>query len=129
MGMKRLLVGAAFTAVLTAAACGPSGDGSGASSNAAGGGTAGQRHGTPTITIMDFGYAGDLRVKPGARVTVVNRDSVAHTLTDKNGGLFDTGTIAGDGSGSFVAPMQPGTYPFGCTLHPEMTGVLTVTSG
>lgn len=125
MDMKRLLVAAAFIAVLTAAACGSSGGGNSASTNGAGG----QRHGTSTITIMDFGYSGELTVKPGAHVTVVNRDSVAHTLTDKNDGLFDTGTIPGDGSGSFVAPTKPGTYPFGCTLHPEMTGVLTVANG
>lgn len=129
MDMKRLFATAAFVAVLTASACGSSGGGSSASTNAAGGGAAGQRHDMPTITIMDFGYSGELTVKPGAHVTVVNRDSVAHTLTDKNDGLFDTGTIPGDGSGSFVAPMKPGMYPFGCTLHPEMTGVLTVANG
>ena len=125
MVMKRLLVAAGFVAVLTVSACGSSAGGGSATTNAAGG----QRHGTSTITIMDFGYTGDLTVKPGTRVTVVNRDSVAHSLTDKNSGLFDTGTIAGDASGSFVAPMQPGKYPFGCTLHPEMTGVLTVARG
>ena len=123
--MKRLIAAAAFASVFAISACS---GGSSTNAHVAGGTARVQHHGTATITIMDFGYTGDLTVKAGERVTVVNRDSVAHTLTDKNGGQFDTGTIAGGGSGSFVAPMKPGMYPFGCTIHPEMTGVLTVTS-
>ena len=83
----------------------------------------------PTITIKGFGYSGTLTVKAGTKVTVVNHDSVAHTLTDKKTQKFDTGSIAGSGgTGSFTAPSAPGTYPFGCTFHPEMAGTLTVTS-
>jgi plastocyanin len=125
--MKRLFAAAVFAAVLTVSACGSSGGGSGTTTNAAGGGAGGQHHGKATITIMDFGYAGDLTVKPGESVTVENKDAVDHTLTARTSGQFDTGSISADGTGSFVAPTQPGTYPFGCTLHPEMTGVLTVT--
>jgi plastocyanin len=127
MGMKRVYAVAIFAAMLTLVACGSSGGGSAPGGDPARGGRPGQ-HGAATITIMDFGYAGSLTVRPGERVTVVNKDSTAHTLTDKATHLFDTGAIAGDGTGSFVAPMKPGKYPFGCTLHPEMSGVLTVTS-
>lgn len=122
--MKRVLAAATFAVVLTVSACGASAGGSG-TRNAAGG----QHKGKATITIMDYGYAGALTVEPGEDVTVVNKDSIAHTLTDKASGLFDTGSIAGGGTGSFVAPTKPGRYPFGCTIHPEMTGVLTVTNG
>ena len=82
-----------------------------------------------TITIKGFGYSGTLTVKAGTKVTVVNNDSVAHTLTDKKTHKFDTGSISGGGgTGSFSAPSAPGKYPFGCTFHPEMAGTLTVTS-
>jgi plastocyanin len=82
-----------------------------------------------TITIKGFGYSGALTVKAGTKVTVVNDDSVAHTLTDKATHKFDTGAISGSGgTGSFTAPSAPGKYPFGCTFHPEMAGTLTVTS-
>ncbi len=81
------------------------------------------------ITIKNFGYSGTLTVKAGATVTVVNDDSTAHTLTDKATGKFDTGSIdGGGGTGTFTAPSEPGKYPFGCTIHPEMAGTLTVTS-
>ena len=123
MGMKRVLAAAAFAVVLTASASACGGGGT------ANDGAAGQHHGKATITIIGFGYTGDLTVAPGEHVTVVNNDSRQHTLTDKASGLFDTGSIAGGRTGSFVAPTNPGMYPFGCTIHPEMTGVLTVASG
>lgn len=81
----------------------------------------------PTITIKDFGYSGALTVKPGEKVTVKNEDSAAHTLTDKKTKKFDTGNIPAEGgTGTFTAPSTPGSYPFGCTYHPEMAGVLVV---
>ena len=39
-------------------------------------------------------------------------------------GLLDTQ----QGTGTFVAPSTPGSYPFGCTYHPDMAGTLVVTS-
>ena len=82
----------------------------------------------PGITIKGFGYSGTLTVKAGAKVTVTNNDSVAHTLTDKVTKKFDTGNIAGNGgTGTFTAPTTPGTYKFGCTYHPNMAGTLVVT--
>jgi plastocyanin len=76
---------------------------------------------------MDRGYRGDLTVKAGATVTVVNEDTTPHTLTDKATGKFDTKNIDGGATGSFTAPSEPGSYPFGCTYHPEMAGILVVT--
>jgi plastocyanin len=132
MGMSRLPFAAAGMAILLAlSACSSSSSGKNrttpppaqpaASSSAP---TSG-----PTITIKGFGYSGTLTVKAGAKVTVVNNDSVAHTLTDKKTQKFDTGSISGGGgTGSFTAPSTPGKYPFGCTFHPQMAGTLTVTS-
>jgi plastocyanin len=80
------------------------------------------------ITISSFAYSGRLTVKAGEKVTVTNNDSVTHTLTDKATHKFDTGDIAGNGgTATFTAPSQPGTYKFGCTIHPSMAGTLTVT--
>jgi plastocyanin len=132
--MNRLSLAAAGTAALMfLAACGSSagagGGGTHAPTGPAASGPAGatQPASGPTITISNFGYTGALTVTPGATVTVVNRDSVAHTLTDKQTHAFDTGNIAGSGgTGTFTAPTKPGSYPFGCTYHPEMSGVLTV---
>jgi plastocyanin len=79
------------------------------------------------IVISGFAYSGTMTVKPGEKVTVMNQDSVAHTVTDKQTHLFDTGNIAGNGgTGTFTAPSKPGSYPFGCTYHPNMHGTLIV---
>jgi plastocyanin len=79
------------------------------------------------IVISGFAFSGTLTVKPGHKVTVTNQDSAAHTLTDKNTHLFDTGSIAANGgTGTFTAPTKPGSYPFGCTFHPSMAGTLIV---
>jgi plastocyanin len=79
------------------------------------------------IVISGFTYSGTLTVKPGQKVTVTNQDSVMHTLTDKKSHLFDTGDIAaGGGKGTFIAPTKPGSYPFGCAIHPDMQGTLIV---
>jgi plastocyanin len=81
------------------------------------------------ITINTFAYSGTMTVKAGQKITVTNKDSVAHTLTDKTTHKFDTGNIAGSGgTGTFTAPSKPGSYPFGCTYHPNMHGTLIVTS-
>jgi plastocyanin len=83
---------------------------------------------TSGISIKGFAYSGTLTVKAGAKVTVTNKDSVAHTLTDKATKKFDTGNIPGNGgTGTFTAPTTPGTYKFGCTYHPNMAGTLVVT--
>jgi plastocyanin len=79
------------------------------------------------IVIKNFGYSGTLTVKAGQKVTVTNQDSAPHTVTDKKSHLFDTGNIAaGGGTGTFTAPSKPGSYPFGCTYHPQMAGTLVV---
>jgi len=79
------------------------------------------------IEIASFAYSGTMTVKPGEKVTVTNKDSAAHTLTDMKTRLFDTGNIAGNGgTGTFTAPTKPGSYPFGCTYHGNMKGTLVV---
>ncbi len=79
------------------------------------------------IQIIDFGYAGDLIVEPGQTIQVVNSDGVPHTLTADDGS-FDSGVIGGGTSGSFATPNADGTFSFICTIHPSMSGELTVSS-
>jgi plastocyanin len=75
-----------------------------------------------------------LTVKVGDTIAVDNEDSAPHTVTngkdatDPNmGKLFDTSIInAGDSGEIVTTDLQPGEYPFFCSVHPYMTGTMTV---
>ncbi len=77
-----------------------------------------------------------ISVKKGNVVQVVNKDSVPHTVTngkgpdDPNSGkLFDTSIInAGESAKVDTSKLSSGQqYPFHCTVHPYMTGILKAT--
>ncbi len=63
-------------------------------------------------------------------VTLDNQDvRVPHDVAFSapgGGEVAATSVIAGPGSGSTTFTAWPGTYSFVCTLHPNMTGTLTV---
>lgn len=81
---------------------------------------------TDTIAIASFAFApARLTVAPGATVTVVNHDQVAHTVT-ATGGAFRTGNISPGASVTFTAPNHAGTFPYICSIHQYMSGTLTV---
>jgi cytochrome c oxidase subunit 2 len=75
-----------------------------------------------------------LTVKKGDTIAVENKDTAPHTVTngkaatDPNmGKLFDTSIINAAGSAQIAtADLQPGDYPFFCSVHPYMTGTLKV---
>jgi plastocyanin len=75
-----------------------------------------------------------LTVKVGDTIAVNNEDTTPHTVTngkdatDPNmGKLFDTSIInAGDSSEIVTTDLKPGEYPYFCSVHPYMTGTLTV---
>ena len=77
----------------------------------------------PTLGISGFKFA-SITVKPGASVSITNRDDTTHTVTaDK--GAFNT-KASGKSTTSLRAPTAAGTYTFFCAIHPEMRGTLTV---
>ena len=75
-----------------------------------------------------------LTVKVGDTIAVENEDISPHTVTNGKdatdptmGKLFDTSIINAKGSSEIVtADLKPGEYPFFCSVHPYMTGSLTV---
>lgn len=77
------------------------------------------------IHISSFKYTVPASVAPGATVSVMNMDGENHTVTADTGNAFDVKAIAGS-TVTFTAPKTPGSYPFHCTYHSEMHGVLVV---
>ncbi|MGC1932022.1 MAG: cupredoxin domain-containing protein [Candidatus Nitrosopolaris sp.] len=75
-----------------------------------------------------------LSVKKGDSIRVTNKDSVPHTVTNgkdasdpTSGKLFDTSIInAGSTAQVSTAKLSSGDYPFHCSIHPYMTGLLKV---
>jgi len=118
--MRRAVVSCICAVLLTATACGSSGSSNGSSSGGSGSGGSS----ADVITIKDFKYATPTSVAPGAKITVKNEDSAAHTVTADSGNAFDD--QANSGNSTFTAPSEPGSYPFHCTFHPEMHGTLVV---
>jgi plastocyanin len=81
-----------------------------------------------TIIIKNFMFSPmTLTVSPGAKVTVTNQDSTAHTVTATGDKAFDTGDVGPGKTMTFTAPAKAGSYAYICTIHQYMTGTLVVT--
>ena len=111
----------------------------GETTGAGGGAAAG---GGPTINILEGAAVQgspdydpeELTASAGAEVTVVNQDTLPHTVTSGTGPqdpnsaqLFDTSLINGGESAALsLAQVTAGQYDYYCIVHPYMTGKLTV---
>jgi plastocyanin len=117
-----LIAALCAVALMALAGCGSSGPSAGATKPAGASGSASSSE--AVITIKDFAFTISTSVSPGAKVTVMNMDGLEHTVTADRGGAFDSPAPAG--MSSFTAPTTPGSYPFHCSIHPEMHGTLVV---
>jgi plastocyanin len=80
-----------------------------------------------SISISNFMYSPmTLSVKPGATISVTNKDSATHTLTASGPGGFNTGNISHNQTKTFTAPTKPGTYQYICNIHQYMMGTIKV---
>jgi plastocyanin len=77
------------------------------------------------ITISNFQFTSPQSVAPGSTVAVVNSDSAEHSVTADQGGQFNV-DADGNGTATFTAPTEPGTYAYHCSYHPMMHGQLIV---
>ena len=78
-----------------------------------------------TVNIDDSAYGpSNLLFPQGSTVRFSNNDDIDHTVTD-DGGAFDSGIIA-PGEEFLYTFDDLGVYDYSCTLHPAMTGKITV---
>ena len=76
------------------------------------------------IENMKFSPA-TVTVKPGDTIVWTNSDIVAHTVTSKTAGVFDSKIIAPGGTFKYVA-RRTGNFTYVCSLHQPMTADLKV---
>ncbi len=73
------------------------------------------------VVIKDFKFdPKELTVPVGTKVTWTNKDNEGHTVTS-NAGVFHSEPLDTNEQFSYVFK-TPGTYPYHCKLHPQMTG-------
>jgi plastocyanin len=76
-----------------------------------------------SVTILNFAYdPATITVSKGTTITWTNKDPTAHTVT---GTGFDSGSIAPEGVYTHTFN-ETGTFPYGCTFHPNMHGTVVV---
>jgi plastocyanin len=119
-----------LTAVMAFAACGGGGP-SGTSRPAGGSAPAASAaavactgSGGEAVAIQNNTYVPTpASVGVGSTVTWTNNDSISHTVTFDTGP--DCGNLAGGATKSAMFA-QAGTYPYHCTIHPNMKGTVEV---
>jgi plastocyanin len=124
--MRRLLPLLAMLALaLAVAGCGgddngsDGGSGTTTQSSAAGGGV--------EVKLQNIQFSPkETTVKVGQKVTWVNEDSTDHDVTADSGADFKSDAF-GNGATFEFTPDKAGTIRYECTIHPGMTGTLTVT--
>ena len=93
---------------------------------------AGQDSSNDLVIITITGINGDrsfapaaATIKAGQSVAWKNNDGATHRpiLSD----VFDTRALASGATSASTKMTTPGTYDYKCTIHPSMTGTITVT--
>jgi plastocyanin len=136
--MRKTLVAVVALTALAGAACSSDGGDSG-STGATGGTGATSASGCTAdnavdltgddpfvVTIQDLAFTPDCFAAASASsITIENKDSVTHTFTI-DGTQVDVSIDGGDTFNGESAGLDPGTYPFHCTIHSSMTGTVIV---
>ena len=77
------------------------------------------------VSIKDFSFEpGAISAKAGDVITFTNAGAVAHNATLDAGGCATPNVQPGSSDGLRIT--VAGTYPFHCTIHPDMKGTITV---
>ena len=116
---------------LFVAALGTTGNYSVVAQTAASEATVSMAKGSQSADNSEFYDPSETTVKAGETVTWKNDDTAIHTATSGKDatpdGKFDTSLVSpGQISKSIVMPNESGQYPYFCTLHPWMNGMITI---
>jgi plastocyanin len=135
LDMKSKIISLVLTVVTVSsvfmAALGTTGNYSAIAQTAASGVTVSMAKGSQSADNPEFYVPAETTVKAGETVTWKNDDTAIHTATSGKDatpdGKFDTSLVSpGLSSKPIAMPNEPGQYPYFCTLHPWMTGMITI---
>ena len=77
------------------------------------------------VKIDNFSFGPQsITVPARTKVTWTNRDDIPHTVVSTQG-VFKSRVLDTDESFSFTFD-KPGSYPYFCSVHPKMTGIVVV---
>lgn len=78
------------------------------------------------VSIKNFSFNPEtLTIKPGTKITWINEDTVAHTVTSDSDSILNSGTISPGESFSFTFD-NAGSINYHCAIHPSMKGSIIV---
>ncbi len=81
--------------------------------------------GAKAVTISDFAFTpASITVAKGSSVTWTNNGPSTHTVTAGDSS-FNSGNVAAGGKFTHTFSAS-GTFAYHCTIHPQMTGSVTV---
>ena len=135
---SRTIIGLAIASLFMLAACGSSttspaastaagGAPSTAASAGAGGGVCSETKdtGAVAVSIKDFAFnPSAVEAQVGQVIAFTNNDTTDHTATLVDGTCTTPHIAAGTSDGLIFS--APGTYPFHCAIHSQMTGTITI---
>lgn len=123
--IKIMLATVGVVALLATACGGDDGDPAAASGDGGGGGSSSS---SIALTAEDFSFGPDtLTAAVGDTIELSNEGESPHNFQAEEAGL-DEDVDAGDTVTIDLADVEPGTYDFICSFHPDdMTGTLEIT--
>lgn len=114
----------ALAAVLTGCGGGGTDSTSAASSTSSSGGSAAQS--SDAVTIKNYEYSPEtISVPVGTVLKITNKDTTPHTVTSKEAGVFESGPIDTNKTGT-IKLTKAGTFTYYCAFHPFMHGTIKV---
>lgn len=135
--MKKIIAAIVVIVIIVIAGLAFRGNNKGTSSNAAqqtsnqnssGNNQSAQPTSTDQVTIQNFAFSpADITVKKGTKVTWTNQDSTQHTVTENDGKNGPSAPPLDNGKSYSFTFNETGSFHYHCSIHPEMTGTVTVT--
>lgn len=83
---------------------------------------------TNSVAISNMQFSPDnITVKKGTTVTWTNNDGIPHTVTESDDQSGPSSPTLSSGQTYSFTFNTAGTFKYHCTIHPGMTGTVTVT--